>query len=197
MSEEPQAYERVVSDPLVLRALAHPIRQQLLGLVGREGTITGAEAARQLDISQALASHHLRQLAKYGFVEPAEAGDHRARPWQVTSTSTYLRPEVAEGREASDVLQRMAVERAVQEFINWQQRRAELGNDWVEPTDIANGLLYLTAAELAELRAGLDALIEPLVARRRVGQHADRPPDAEPVSFLFLAIPIPRTEHGG
>jgi DNA-binding transcriptional ArsR family regulator len=197
MSEEPQAYERVVSDPLVLRALAHPIRQQLLGLVGREGTITGAEAARQLDISQALASHHLRQLAKYGFVKPAEAGDHRARPWQVTSTSTYLRPEVAEGREASDVLQRMAVERAVQEFINWQQRRAELGNDWVEPTDIANGLLYLTAAELAELRAGLDALIEPLVARRRVGQHADRPPDAEPVSFLFLAIPIPRTEHGG
>jgi DNA-binding transcriptional ArsR family regulator len=197
MSEEPQAYERVVSDPLVLRALAHPIRQQLLGLVGREGTITGAEAARQLDISQALASHHLRQLAKYGFVEPAQAGDHRARPWQVTSTSTYLRPEVAEGREASDVLQRMAVERAVQEFINWQQRRAELGNDWVEPTDIANGLLYLTAAELAELRAGLDALIEPLVARRRVGQHADRPPDAEPVSFLFLAIPIPRTEHGG
>jgi len=197
MSEEPKAYERVVSDPLVLRALAHPIRQQLLGLVGREGTITGAEAARQLDISQALASHHLRQLAKYGFVEPAEAGDHRARPWQVTSTSTYLRPEVAEGREASDVLQRMAVERAVQEFINWQQRRAELGNDWVEPTDIANGLLYLTAAELAELRAGLDALIEPLVARRRVGQHADRPPDAEPVSILFLAIPIPRTEHGG
>ena len=197
MSEEPQAYERVVSDPLVLRALAHPIRQQLLGLVGREGTITGAEAARQLDISQALASHHLRQLAKYGFVEPAEAGDYRARPWQVTSTSTYLRPEVAEGREASDVLQRMAVERAVQEFINWQQRRAELGNDWVEPTDLANGLLYLTAAELAELRAGLDALIEPLVARRRVGQHADRPPDAEPVSFLFLAIPIPRTEHGG
>lgn len=197
MSEEPQAYERVVSDPLVLRALAHPIRQQLLGLVGREGTITGAEAARQLDISQALASHHLRQLAKYGFVEPAEADDHRARPWQVTSTSTYLRPEVAEGREASDVLQRMAVERAVQEFINWQHRRAELGNDWVEPTDIANGLLYLTAAELAELRAGLDALIEPLVARRRVGQHADRPPDAEPVSFLFLAIPIPRTEHGG
>lgn len=197
MSEEPKAYERVVSDPLVLRALAHPIRQQLLGLVGREGTITGAEAARQLDISQALASHHLRQLAKYGFVEPAEAGDHRARPWQVTSTSTYLRPEVAEGREASDVLQRMALERAVQEFINWQQRRAELGNDWVEPTDIANGLLYLTAAELAELRAGLDALIEPLVARRRIGQHADRPPDAEPVSFLFLAIPIPRTEHGG
>lgn len=197
MSTEPVAYERVVSDPLALRALAHPIRQQLLGLVGREGAITGAEAARQLGISQALASHHLRQLAKYGFVEPAEADDHRAHPWRVTSTSTYLRPEVAEGRDAGDVLQRMAVERAVQELHDWQQRRTELSEDWVEPTDVANGLLYLTAAELAELRAGLDALIEPLIARRRIGHHEDRPPDAEPVSFLFLAIPVPRTEHGG
>nr|BFF18029.1 hypothetical protein GCM10025730_15500 [Promicromonospora thailandica] len=31
-----------------------------LQLVGREGTITGTEAARQLGISQALASRHLR-----------------------------------------------------------------------------------------------------------------------------------------
>jgi DNA-binding transcriptional ArsR family regulator len=197
MTGQPQAYERVVSDPLALRALAHPIRQQLLGLVGREGTITGAEAARQLGISQALASHHLRQLAKYGFVESAETDDHRVRPWRVTSTSTYVRPVVAEGRDASDILQRMAVERAVGEFLDWQQHRAELGDEWIEPTDIANGLLYLTAAELAEFRAALKALIEPLVARRRVGQHADRPPDAQPVSFLFLAMPIPRTEHGG
>lgn len=197
MPDGAQAYERVVSDPLALRALAHPIRQQLLGLVGREGTLTGAEAARQLDISQALASHHLRQLAKYGFVEPAEADDQRARPWRVTATSTYLRPEIAEGREASDVLQRMAVDQTVQEFHAWQQRRSELGDDWVEPTDIANGLLYLTASELAELRTGIDGLLEPLVARRRIGHHGDRPSDAEPVSFLFLAVPIPRTESGG
>lgn len=197
MSTEPETYARVVSDPMALRALAHPIRQQLLELVGREGTLTGAEAARQLDISQALASHHLRQLAKYGFVEPAEAGDHRARPWRVTSTSTYLRPEVAEGRDASDVLQQMAAERAVQDLHDWHSRRSEVGPEWVEPTDISTGLLYLTADELTDLRAELDALIKPLAARRRIGQHADRPADAEPVSFLIMTVPVPRTEHGG
>ena len=69
------AGRRVIGDPLALRALAHPLRLKLHALVGREGSITAAEAARQLGVSQALASHHLRQLAKYGYVEPAEAGD--------------------------------------------------------------------------------------------------------------------------
>lgn len=197
MASDPVAHERVVSDPLALRALAHPIRQQLLGLIGREGRLTGAEAARQLGISQALASHHLRQLAKYGYVEPAEADDHRARPWRVTSTSTHLRPEVAEGREASDALQLMAAERAVQELRDWQRRRSEVDPDWVEPTEVSSGLLYLTATELAELRTQVAALVAPLVARRRIGRHEDRPVDAEPVSFLLLTVPVPRTEHGG
>ncbi len=197
MASDPVAHERVVSDPLALRALAHPIRQQLLGLIGREGRLTGAEAARQLGISQALASHHLRQLAKYGYVEPAEADDHRARPWRVTSTSTHLRPEVAEGREASDALQLMAAERAVQELHDWQRRRSEVDPAWVEPTEVSNGLLYLTATELAELRTQVAALVTPLVARRRIGRHEDRPVDAEPVSFLLLTVPVPRTEHGG
>ena len=49
----------------------------------------------------------------------------------------------------------------------------------------------------ADLRAELDGLIKPLAARRRIGQHANRPADAEPVSFLLMTVPIPRTEHGG
>ena len=63
MSLESNPARRVVTDPLALRALAHPLRLKIWGLVGREGRLTAADAARQLSISQALASHHLRQLA--------------------------------------------------------------------------------------------------------------------------------------
>lgn len=45
-----------------IRALAHPTRLSLYLLVGRDGPVTAADAARQLDISQALASHHLREI---------------------------------------------------------------------------------------------------------------------------------------
>jgi DNA-binding transcriptional ArsR family regulator len=197
MPSERIAAERTVSDPVALRALAHPIRLQLVELVGREGSITGAEAARQLGISQALASHHLRQLAKYGFVEPADAADHRARPWRVTSTSTRFAPEEGEGRQANDLLQRLILERAFGELESWQQRRDQLDERWSDLTDLSNGLIYLTLDDLAQLRAAFAALIEPLVENRRVGEHDSRPDDAEPVSFTFLTIPVPRTEHGG
>ncbi len=67
---------------MAIRALAHPLRAELQGLLLREGAMTAAQAARRLGISQALASHHLRQLARYDFVEPAEGKDHRERPWR-------------------------------------------------------------------------------------------------------------------
>ena len=78
---------RLLDDPLSIRALAHPLRLELQSIVGRSGKITAADAARELNISHALASHHLRQLAKYGFVEQVEGADARERPWRLVHTS--------------------------------------------------------------------------------------------------------------
>jgi DNA-binding transcriptional ArsR family regulator len=53
-----------------LRALAHPIRLRMLSLL--TGTaMTAAELARELDITHANASYHLRQLLAAGQVTPA------------------------------------------------------------------------------------------------------------------------------
>src|SRR3954471_7410443 len=104
---------RLLNDPLAIRAMAHPVRLDLQSLLGREGPMTAAEAARRLGISQALASHHLRQLAKYGYVEPADAGDNRERPWRVTHTSSRMEPgDSAEAWEATEALERFFVERS-------------------------------------------------------------------------------------
>jgi predicted ArsR family transcriptional regulator len=73
---------REIRDPRVLRAMAHPFRLRLLDLVVRRGTLTSAEAAEATGESTASCSFHLRQLAKYGFVEPAEPRDGRERPWK-------------------------------------------------------------------------------------------------------------------
>ncbi|WP_459739883.1 ArsR/SmtB family transcription factor [Streptomyces sp. E-15] len=58
------------SDP-VLRALAHPVRLRMLSLLW-PGPMSAAELARELDISHALASQHLRRLDAVGLVELAE-----------------------------------------------------------------------------------------------------------------------------
>ena len=191
------AGRRVVADPLALRALAHPLRLKLHALVGREGSITAAEAARQLGVSQALASHHLRQLAKYGYVEPAEAGDNRERPWRVTHTSNTFDPRSAEAHEAAEALGHFLIERAGAHFAEWQQRRDEEDPRWDEHTGISQSLVYLTLDEMAALHAAWEELITPLVRRRPLGEPGKRPADAIPIDVTLIAVPLRPTAGGG
>jgi len=196
--DSPSHRRRVIGDPLALRALAHPLRLKLHALVGREGTITAAEAARQLGVSQALASHHLRQLAKYGYVEPADAGDNRERPWRVTHTSHQMEPGgSAEAWEAAEALERFLVERAATQLADWQQRRADEEPRWREHTGVSQNLVYLTVDEMAELEQAWDALITPLVQRRPLGEAATRPEGAVPVDVTLVAVPLRPTATGG
>ncbi|WP_433203875.1 ArsR/SmtB family transcription factor [Dactylosporangium sp. CS-047395] len=66
----------------VLRALAHPLRLRMLNLMW-PGPMSAAELARELAVSHALASQHLRKLAAAGLVELAEErtlrGGHERR----------------------------------------------------------------------------------------------------------------------
>src|SRR4249919_3323311 len=59
---------RYIDDPRALRALAHPIRQQILRRLAREGPATSAMLARELNADRGATSFHLRQLGSYGFV---------------------------------------------------------------------------------------------------------------------------------
>ncbi|MDF3301413.1 ArsR/SmtB family transcription factor [Streptomyces tropicalis] len=63
------------TDP-VLRALAHPLRLRMLTLMW-PGPLSAAELSRELDVSHALASQHLRRLSAVGLVELAEERDRR------------------------------------------------------------------------------------------------------------------------
>ncbi|MFE1289813.1 ArsR/SmtB family transcription factor [Streptomyces sp. NPDC058751] len=63
------------TDP-VLRALAHPLRLRMLSLMW-PGPMSAAELARELDVSHALASQHLRRLDSVGLVVLAEERTRR------------------------------------------------------------------------------------------------------------------------
>jgi len=186
---------RILDDPVAIRALAHPLRLKLRTLIGRQGPMTAAQAARELGISQALASHHLRQLAKYGFVEPADGGNNRDRPWRITHTSMSL-PRGAPNL-AGDLLEQVVAERAVEHLVDWHQHRDDYDPRWREHSGVGQSLVYLTVEEYAELHRALDALINPLVERRRLGDVAARPPDARPVDLTLISVPVPPTASGG
>ena len=64
---------RVLSGAQTLRALAHPLRLKLLELVSLRGPLTASQCAPLVGESPSSCSFHLRQLAKYGYVEVARA----------------------------------------------------------------------------------------------------------------------------
>lgn len=182
---------RLLDDPVVIRALAHPLRHDLMSIIGRLGKATTADAARELGISHGLASHHLRQLAKYGFVEQVAGKDHRERPWRLVATSySWGRArDTAEGSAAVDVLEQLRAERAVEALLDWQQRRADWPAAWQEHAGLGESTVWLTQAELAEITDAMDALLLRYVNERPLDDLASRPEGSVPVTFTLFAVP--------
>jgi len=188
---------RVLDDPVVLRAFAHPVRLALHRLLVREGGCSAAYAARELGISQALASHHLHQLAKYGFAEQVAGADRREKPWRALSTSlTWVGADSTdEGAVAADLLEQTLVEQTVSHLLTWQQlRREPEQKSWQDVVGLDTSLLYLTSEEVAELGKQFDELCRPFVARRQ--DPALRPEQARPVEVTLLMVPLTRTSSG-
>ena len=88
MTDRPNRPTIRVTDPKALRAMAHPIRLSLIGVLRPEGPLTATQAGELIGESSASCSFHLRQLAKYGLVEEAGGGKGRERPWRATTLFT-------------------------------------------------------------------------------------------------------------
>jgi predicted ArsR family transcriptional regulator len=182
---------RLLDDPVAIRALAHPLRHDLMSIIGRLGRATTAEAARELGISHGLASHHLRQLAKYGFVEQVAGKDHRERPWRLVATSyNWAKARTTpEGSGAVDVLEQLMAERALEEFLGWQQRGKDWPRSWREHAGLGTSSVYLTQAELAEIDDAIEALLLRYINERPIDDVAARPEGSVPVTFTLFTVP--------
>jgi len=68
-----------------LRAMAHPVRMEIVERVGRRGTARAADIAADLGIAANSVSYHLRTLARGGVVveAPEAARDKRDRVWKL------------------------------------------------------------------------------------------------------------------
>jgi predicted ArsR family transcriptional regulator len=179
-----------LTDPRALRAVAHPTRLALVGLLRREGPLTATEAGEAIGESAASCSFHLRQLAKYGLVEEAGGGRGRQRPWQATALFTEW-PDGGHGHEtdaATELLSSVVAEYFFEGVMGWLERRGSEPAEWTEAAPFGDTILYLTSGELAELGDRMRELSEPYL--ERLTDHSKRPERSRPVSVLHLAFPL-------
>ncbi len=191
----PKTVKRL-SDPRALRALAHPTRLALVGLLRREGTLTATRAGELLGQTSASASFHLRQLAKYGLAEEAGGGQGRERPWRATAMFTAL-PDLADDPElaaASGLLRGVLAERYFDRLMRWLETGDSEPRAWRQAAHFGDSVLYVTAEELAGLAEQEEALMDRYLPR--MTRPELRPPGARAVTYLHLAFPDDLPEAG-
>lgn len=177
------------SDPTRMRALAHPLRLRLMELLGELGEATATTCADRTGESVASCSFHLRQLAKYGFVEAAEQRG-REKPWRRTARHLTTRPDVdvPGSLEASGELARIQLASVLGRADDALRRLADEPPEWLAATTLQTRTLWVTASELQAVNEAIDALLEPYVAR--VDDPGARPPDARRARAVALTHPL-------
>ena len=169
----------VTPGPEALRALAHPVRLRMLGMLRVDGPATASGLGRRLELNTGATSYHLRQLARHGFIEEdAERGNGRERWWRAVHTSTRTpRDEAGVGqadRDARDAyLQAVATTHAelLQRAVT-QQR--QLPEPWRAAGTFSDWVLHLTPAHAARLRDAVVTLVQEFA------EDAADAPDALP-----------------
>lgn len=189
MSGEERPEPRELTDPRALRALAHPVRIALYEELAFGGAKTATELGKRIGQTPTTCSFHLRQLAKYRFVEEAGGGKGRARPWRLTSLGWNIPVgHDPETQIAGDALLHLSRERALARYQRWQETKAGYAQEWREAADDSEYVTYMTAAELEEVNQELHAVLERFWDR--LADPAKRPPGSLPVETLLLSYPI-------
>ena len=187
MMERPTHIEK--SDEVrAIRALAHPLRLELLDLLRFEGPSTATLLARRLGESSGATSYHLRQLAHYGFVEEVPPTGKRERWWRYQERKLTLPEGQAADTQERGLLAEL-LSREAHALDRFLTARSRLG-EWDKAAFFQSRALRLTVAELETVRRGIEDVLEPL----RRADAEDAPEDALPVRILTFGFPLPLEE---
>jgi DNA-binding transcriptional ArsR family regulator len=167
-----------VTDPRAMRALAHPVRLDLLAALS-DGPLTATQCAERVGESPQSCSYHLRTLAKHGFVEPAAAGNGKERPWRKVARGLHW-----SAGDDSEAARALAGTFLARDFRMVRQYLAAPPAEWPEPM-YAQTVLRLTPAEAEKLGDEIFSLLEPYFTNVR----KDAPTDAVDVWWASFGVP--------
>jgi DNA-binding transcriptional ArsR family regulator len=179
-----------LTDPKMMRALAHPARIAIWSHIGLRGSVTATECAQVAGLSPSACSYHLRTLAKYGFIEEdrAAAANGRERPWRARLLALTL-----EDRPDSSAAERVAGRLLVENMrdsseevrARYLDRQSEYPADWRSAAGETFSAAHVTPDELNELRTKVLAVMEAYIRL----DPAERSPGALPVRIMLDMFP--------
>lgn len=159
-----------VTDPAMLRAFAHPMRQRIIRELSVRNHARAADLAQWLGEPANSLSFHLRTLAKAGLIRelPEKARDKRDRVWELASQGGYSFEDAA-GSDPS-------VSAFLGERFDWLRRlvAGELDDDRAV-SSIQFGGALLTKAEAKQFADEVNELLTKW--RKQGAANAERDPE--------------------
>ncbi|MHA7283656.1 helix-turn-helix domain-containing protein [Arthrobacter sp. TMS2-4] len=182
-----------VLDGAALKALAHPLRIQLLEVLSSYGPQTACSIAKRVGESSGSTSYHLRQLARYGLVREVEdRGSARERWWERPRGSlTLSTPELEQDpttREATRQVNRQFERGRAEALATFMASGCEaVPPEWADAAMIATMNAHLTAEQLATLARDMSEIL-----REKLDAYRAEPgtPGTRPVQLHFNAFPL-------
>jgi DNA-binding transcriptional ArsR family regulator len=178
---------RANPDPRHIRALAHPLRLEILDLLGEHGQLTATQVSDLVGESPANCAFHLRTLSHYGYIEEAGGGKGRERPWKEADGYQFHDPVGADKETVSAIRAARAV-REQREHARrdaWAAREPTAPHAWRKAAFEARFDTWLTPAELGQVREVVDAAIMQIIENR----SPVRTPDAARVQLSVSGFP--------
>ena len=187
-----------LTDATSRRALAHPTRLRLLGLLRQRGPQTAAQLGDVVDEAPGTVSYHLSKLAASDLIQAAEpqSADRRERWWQATALLTSWEPadllDDPERLSASAALEKSIVQSNAARYTQYVDEMPALPREWVAAAAGGDRAIRLTVTELAALRAELESVVDRWVD---VGDAHD-PADDDGAETVVLAYQAYRHPGG-
>ena len=156
----------VTPDAAGLKALAHPVRLKMLGMLRIDGPATATSLAARLGLNSGATSYHLRQLADHGFiVDDQERGNGRERWWKAAHASTRTSSDslvvpADEDHEAQEGYLRAVATFYTEQLQDAVAERAFLPDAWRSATTFSDWAIRLTPARARALLEAVEAVIE-------------------------------------
>jgi DNA-binding transcriptional ArsR family regulator len=168
----------------VLRALAHPMRQDILDRLAA-GSATSAMLARSLASNTGVLSYHLRELGKAGLIE-RDAARSRGREvyWRLVDDDVrFADPAVSAEPDLAHAAIDLILARTVKS-VHAYARRTDLPVEWHDASLFSRSTLRLTAGQLSRMSAEYLEFLRRWARRTRRRSEA-----ARPVRVMLFAFP--------
>ncbi len=165
-----------LSDPSVMRALAHPVRLAILQRLQAAGPATASEVAEVVNASPSACSFHLRALATAGLIEEDRraTSSGRRRPWRAVPFDLAWETGADTDGDAAVTL----LVDSMEAELAARKARARAADDdypaaWRDTLGTDHLVLRVTADEAARLRWAIRALLESAQRAGRTSHAAD------------------------